>query len=144
MSGYQNDLAFLGRGIGDVAPFLVMIVVLLIRPRGAVRDEGAGPCLSSPARVSWAPPAVGASLVAAAVAVPFYLEGFWLQAGLFAMSAAIGAIGINLLTGATGQLSMGHAFFLAVGPTPTSTSLGSPGPAWPGWACPRPSRRCSR
>lgn len=34
MSGYQNDLAFLGRGIGDVAPFLVMIVVLLIRPAG--------------------------------------------------------------------------------------------------------------
>ena len=31
------------------------------------------------------------------------------------MAAAIGAIGINLLTGATGQLSMGHAFFLAVG-----------------------------
>ncbi|WP_329093415.1 branched-chain amino acid ABC transporter permease [Streptosporangium sp. NBC_01469] len=55
------------------------------------------------------------ALVAVAVAVPFYLEGFWLQAGLFAMSAAIGAIGINLLTGATGQLSMGHAFFLAVG-----------------------------
>nr|QIY65342.1 branched-chain amino acid ABC transporter permease [Streptomyces sp. RPA4-2] len=47
--------------------------------------------------------------------LPFYLERFWLQAGLFAMAAAIGAIGINLLTGATGQLSMGHAFFLAVG-----------------------------
>ncbi|MFF3646628.1 branched-chain amino acid ABC transporter permease [Streptomyces sp. NPDC002564] len=49
------------------------------------------------------------------LAVPFYLDRFWLQAGLFAMAAAIGAIGINLLTGATGQLSMGHAFFLAVG-----------------------------
>lgn len=48
-------------------------------------------------------------------ALPFYLDRFWLQAGLFAMAAAIGAIGINLLTGATGQLSMGHAFFLAVG-----------------------------
>ncbi|MFH9466297.1 branched-chain amino acid ABC transporter permease [Streptomyces clavifer] len=46
---------------------------------------------------------------------PFYLDRFWLQAGLFAMAAAIGAIGINLLTGSTGQLSMGHAFFLAVG-----------------------------
>ena len=31
------------------------------------------------------------------------------------MAAAIGAIGVNLLTGSTGQLSMGHAFFLAVG-----------------------------
>ncbi|MFF4245588.1 branched-chain amino acid ABC transporter permease [Streptomyces sp. NPDC001822] len=47
--------------------------------------------------------------------VPFYLDRFWLQAGLFAMAAAIGAIGLNLLTGSTGQLSMGHAFFLAVG-----------------------------
>lgn len=49
------------------------------------------------------------------LAFPFYLDRFWLEAGLFAMAAAIGAIGINLLTGATGQLSMGHAFFLAVG-----------------------------
>ncbi|WP_443076767.1 branched-chain amino acid ABC transporter permease [Streptomyces sp. NBC_01725] len=49
------------------------------------------------------------------LALPFYLDRFWLQAGLFAMAAAIGAIGLNLLTGATGQLSMGHSFFLAVG-----------------------------
>ncbi|WP_327233614.1 branched-chain amino acid ABC transporter permease [Streptomyces sp. NBC_01317] len=49
------------------------------------------------------------------LALPFYADRFWLQAGLFAMAAAIGAIGLNLLTGATGQLSMGHAFFLAVG-----------------------------
>ncbi len=46
---------------------------------------------------------------------PFYLDVFWLQAGLFVMAAAIGAIGLNLLTGSTGQLSMGHSFFLAVG-----------------------------
>ncbi|NUP76687.1 MAG: branched-chain amino acid ABC transporter permease [Nonomuraea sp.] len=78
------------------------------------------------------------AVLAAFVAVPFYLEGFWLQTGLFAMSAAIGAIGINLLTGATGQLSMGHAFFLAVGayayvyfaaePTATLGGLGLPTP----------------
>ncbi|MEU6412423.1 branched-chain amino acid ABC transporter permease [Microbispora sp. NPDC046933] len=34
MSGYQSQLAFLGRGIGDAAPFLVMIVILLLRPSG--------------------------------------------------------------------------------------------------------------
>ncbi|MGK5500902.1 branched-chain amino acid ABC transporter permease [Streptomyces sp. URMC 125] len=49
------------------------------------------------------------------LALPFYLDRFWLQAGLLAMAAAIGAIGLNLLTGATGQLSLGHSFFLAVG-----------------------------
>jgi branched-chain amino acid transport system permease protein len=54
-------------------------------------------------------------LVAVAAVLPFYLEGFWLQTGLFAMASAIGAIGLTLLVGTTGQLSLGHAFFLAVG-----------------------------
>ncbi|MFN2560199.1 MAG: branched-chain amino acid ABC transporter permease [Jatrophihabitans sp.] len=49
------------------------------------------------------------------IAVPFYVEAFWLQMGLFVFAAAIGAIGLNLLTGSTGQLSLAHAFFLAVG-----------------------------
>lgn len=33
-TGYQGDLTFLGRGLGDLAPYLVMIVILLIRPAG--------------------------------------------------------------------------------------------------------------
>ncbi|MGK5533864.1 branched-chain amino acid ABC transporter permease [Streptomyces sp. URMC 129] len=60
-------------------------------------------------RLGWA---IGAVVL---LGLPFYLERFWLQAGLFAMAAAIGAIGLNLLTGSAGQLSLGHAFFLAVG-----------------------------
>src|SRR3954467_10123690 len=38
-----------------------------------------------------------------------------MQTGLFAMSAAIGAIGLTLLVGTTGQLSLAHAFFVGVG-----------------------------
>jgi branched-chain amino acid transport system permease protein len=34
VAGYQNDLLFLGRGFGDVVPYVVMIVVLLVRPSG--------------------------------------------------------------------------------------------------------------
>ncbi|MEV5827104.1 branched-chain amino acid ABC transporter permease [Spirillospora sp. NPDC052242] len=34
VTGYQGDLTFLGRGIGEVAPFVVMIAILLIRPAG--------------------------------------------------------------------------------------------------------------
>ncbi|MBT2393832.1 branched-chain amino acid ABC transporter permease [Streptomyces sp. ISL-1] len=49
------------------------------------------------------------------LALPFYVSSFWLQTGLFAMAAIVGAIGLNLLSGTTGQLSLGHAFFLAVG-----------------------------
>ncbi|MDP9383832.1 MAG: branched-chain amino acid ABC transporter permease [Actinomycetota bacterium] len=47
--------------------------------------------------------------------MPFFLEAFWLQTGLFAMAAIIGAIGLTILTGTTGQLSLAHAFFAAVG-----------------------------
>ena len=47
--------------------------------------------------------------------LPLYLSTALLQTGLFAMAAIIGAIGLNLLTGNTGQLSLAHAFFLAVG-----------------------------
>ena len=33
-AGYQNNLLFLGRGFGDVVPYVVMILVLLVRPSG--------------------------------------------------------------------------------------------------------------
>jgi branched-chain amino acid transport system permease protein len=33
-SGYQDQLLFLGRGFGDVVPYVVMIAVLLVRPSG--------------------------------------------------------------------------------------------------------------
>ncbi len=33
-SGYQEQLLFLGRGFGDVIPYVVMIAVLLVRPSG--------------------------------------------------------------------------------------------------------------
>lgn len=63
--------------------------------------------------------------------LPFYLDAAWLQIGLFAMAAAIGAIGLNLLTGSTGQLSLGHAFFLAVGAYGYAWFGGDPGPGLP-------------
>jgi branched-chain amino acid transport system permease protein len=34
VAGYQDNLAFLGRGLGDVAPYVVMLLVLLVRPSG--------------------------------------------------------------------------------------------------------------
>jgi branched-chain amino acid transport system permease protein len=58
--------------------------------------------------------AIAAGLVVLLV-MPIYLTGFWLGVGLFSMSAALGAIGLNLLMGTAGQLSLGHAFFVAVG-----------------------------
>jgi len=33
-AGYQDQIAFLGRGFGDVVPYVVMVAVLLVRPSG--------------------------------------------------------------------------------------------------------------
>ncbi len=55
--------------------------------------------------------AIGAVLLA----LPLVLADFWLQSGLFAMAFAIAAIGLTILVGTTGQLSLGHAFFVAIG-----------------------------
>ncbi|MFI2433495.1 branched-chain amino acid ABC transporter permease [Streptomyces sp. NPDC018693] len=60
----------------------------------------------------WAPALAAVLLLCA---LPFYLDAFWLRIGLFSMAAAIGAVGLGLLSGTAGQLSLGHAFFLAVG-----------------------------
>ena len=42
-------------------------------------------------------------------------DDFWLSVLIYAGIYAIGAIGLNLLTGFTGQVSLGHAFFVAAG-----------------------------
>jgi branched-chain amino acid transport system permease protein len=47
--------------------------------------------------------------------VDFSLEADLLLIGTTAMFASIGAIGLNIVTGYAGQVSLGHAFFLGVG-----------------------------
>ena len=63
----------------------------------------------SKARIGWI------ALIAVLLWLPQYAEAFWMQTGLFAMSAAIGAIGLTLLVGTTGQLSLAAAFFVGIG-----------------------------
>lgn len=55
------------------------------------------------------------ALVVLVALLPLWLPPSLQQIGLFSMAAIIGAIGLNLLLGNTGQLSLAHAFFLAVG-----------------------------
>ena len=60
------------------------------------------------------------------LALPLYLEAQWLKAGQYMMIGAVGAIGLTLLTGQAGQLSLAHGFFLLVGAT-SYTVLSGPG-----------------
>jgi branched-chain amino acid transport system permease protein len=54
-------------------------------------------------------------LVVAWLAGPFFLSEFQLNVLAYAGVTAIGALGLNLLTGYTGQVSLGHAFFVGTG-----------------------------
>lgn len=56
-----------------------------------------------------------AMVVLAALAFPFVATPFWLTVANQIGIAAIGAIGLNILTGFTGQISLGQGGFLAVG-----------------------------
>ena len=69
------------------------------------------------------------ALVLILAALPLYLDNSLLQTGLFSMAAVVGAIGLTILTGAAGQLSLAHAFFLAVGAYSYSYFAGLPDPS---------------
>nr|WP_232285635.1 branched-chain amino acid ABC transporter permease [Saccharomonospora marina] len=73
----------------------------------------------------WARKAMWLALLIVLLALPLYLEAQWLKAGQYVMVGAVGAIGLTLLTGQAGQLSLGHAFFLLVGAT-SYTVLSAP------------------
>jgi branched-chain amino acid transport system permease protein len=64
---------------------------------------------------SWLRPVVLAVLLIVLLVLPLYVEEFWLRTGFAVFGAAVGAIGLNLLVGTSGQLSLAHSFFLAVG-----------------------------
>jgi branched-chain amino acid transport system permease protein len=62
---------------------------------------------------------------------------FWVKLLVYAGVTAIGAIGLNLLTGNTGQISLGQPFFMGIGGYTAAfvgQDLGLPFPVWLGAA----------
>src|SRR5437870_11650373 len=55
------------------------------------------------------------AFIAALFAIPFVATSYWLDVANRAAIAVIAATGLNILTGFTGQLSLGNAAFLAAG-----------------------------
>ena len=70
-----------------------------------------------------------AALVLAYAVVPLTVDDYWLAVLNLAGIAAIGALGLDLVTGRTGLLSLGHAAFLGVGAY-TAAVVGGPLPLW--------------
>lgn len=64
---------------------------------------------------------------------PFVVGNYWTTVLIYAGIAAVGTLGLNLLTGFTGQASLGHAFFLGVGAYASvvlTSRFGLPFPLW--------------
>jgi branched-chain amino acid transport system permease protein len=74
-----------------------------------------------------------AVLLLVAVVAPLILGDFWITVLIYAGIAAVGAIGLNILTGFTGQISLGHAFFLGVGAYAAAVLAGRWGLPFPLW-----------
>src|SRR5688572_25083879 len=73
---------------------------------------------------------LGAAFV---VSFPFVAGARWLTVGSLALIATVGATGLMILTGFAGQISLGHAAFLALGAY-TTAALGHHG-GLPFWLC---------
>lgn len=98
----------------------------LTEARGA-HPSGVGRPAPAGRRRSWLRPLLLVLALVVLLALPLYVEEFWLRTGFAAAGAIVGAIGLNLLVGTSGQLSLAHAFFLAVGAVSYVYVSGEPG-----------------
>ncbi len=55
------------------------------------------------------------ALIAITIAFPFFADSYFISQFTFIFMYAIAAVGLMLLTGYTGQISLGHAAFFAIG-----------------------------
>ena len=97
-----------------------------VATRGATRRNG-GSAGGGRSRRSLIKLLLAVALVVVLLALPIYVPEFWLRTGFAVFAAIVGAIGLNLLVGTTGQLSLAHAFFLAVGAVSYVFVSGEPG-----------------
>ncbi len=73
------------------------------------------------------------AVAAVVIAWPLLADAKWMGIANLALTAIVGAVGMMILTGFAGQVSLGHAAFLALGAY-TAAVLGEQG-RWPFWLC---------
>lgn len=128
---------YLGAAFRDLTAFAVLLLVLLLRPRGlfgrggleglgGARGAGAIPTTSPLATLTGEPVAVARMRTIAPVhllvglvllaAVPLVVPGsYWVRVFALGLTFAVAALGLTVLTGTTGQMSVGHAALFGVG-----------------------------
>jgi len=107
-TSYEGDQAILNTTTKKVAAglFILFLAAIPFFAAGTIGEEGSLP------------------------GPDFLATGDWLRLLSTVGIYAIGALGLNILTGLAGQVSLGHAFFMGLGAY-TAAVLGSPaGPLW--------------
>ena len=116
---------FVSSAYQEAITFTVLLAVLIARPQGLLggakrfltADRGEESASSSMASTMLGRPDlvrfVGFSLALAALGA--VMSGTWLTAGIFALNLAIVTIGLVVLTGYSGQLSLGQGAFMMIG-----------------------------
>ncbi|MDO5502540.1 MAG: branched-chain amino acid ABC transporter permease [Actinomycetia bacterium] len=92
------------------------------RPRLVRRYAADQALLNTPAKRWWT-----LAIVLVAFALPFFLARDMVLLLSMTMTFAIAGIGLNLLTGYAGQISLGHPFFMAIGAYTAAVVAGKPG-----------------
>ena len=119
---------FIGSDLKILVPLVAILVVLLFRPDRPVRLGGGGQGMS-PKRIRMAGWAL---VIVLAVLLPFFFGTYRVGQFTQAMALAIAVLGLNLLVGYSGQISLGHGAFFALGAYTSAISiidLGVPVPA---------------
>ena len=116
---------FVSSAYQDAITFTLLLVVLIARPQGllgtaqrAATDDRQEERVSAGVTPTSFSRADGWRFLAASlalVAVGQVLSGIWLTAAIFALDLAIVAMGLVLLTGYAGQLSLGQGAFMMIG-----------------------------
>ena len=116
LTGAARELAWSSQSAAVAAP------VRRGRPRVYTRYAADQALLDTPAKRWWT---IG--LLVVGLAAPFLLSANVSHLLATAMVYAIAGIGLNLLTGYSGQISLGHPFFMALGAYTAAAVSGRPG-----------------
>lgn len=117
ISGIDQTSPLLSLGVEPSVPFLVMIVTLLLRPRGIVSGQKARKALESPARFDRVPVQLAKVTPAAVVilVLPAVLSSYW--TGVVGLGLIFGVIflGFTFALGNGGLLPLGQAALCGIG-----------------------------
>lgn len=122
------SITILPSGFSDAIPFLVLIAFLLFKPTGIVgkkgEEAGEGQEFALPpekgklslGRLPFSGWFLAGALIVVALLLPFMFSSYYVLRLAFLVALyGILALGLNFVLGYTGQLSMCHASFYAVG-----------------------------